>query len=95
MTVKNPKTKLAEDLAKWRQKHFAELEKNLTVAITVRDNEEATDRDRNEAIKTISRLLGGLQPDRVQTGKDQKDTKPFTDSEEAEIAARVKSILDE
>ena len=95
MTAKNPKTRLAEDLAIWRKKHFAELEKNLTTAISVRDNTDATDRDRNEAIKTISRLLGGLQSDRVQAGKDPRDTKPFTDTEEAEIQARVKSILDE
>ena len=52
-------------LKEWREKHFKELEINLTVAKTIRDNGDATSKDRNEAIKTISRLLGALQPERT------------------------------
>lgn len=58
-----------EALREFRTKHFAEMEKNLKVAKSIRDSKEAKDKDKNEAIKIISRMLGTLQPDTV--GKSQ------------------------
>ena len=55
-------------LVEFRAKHYEkEMETNLTVAKSIRDNESAKDQDRNKAIKVISRMLGGLQPDRTAT----------------------------
>ena len=59
------KKELQTAITDFRKKYIGELEKCLEVAIEVRDNKDATPRDRNEAVKTISRLLGSLQPERI------------------------------
>ncbi len=60
MTAKKPKSSLRE----WREKHQGEMQKNLDTLIAIRDDTEATDKDRIEASKNISRILGGLAPER-------------------------------
>ena len=56
-----------KDLSAWREKHFKELEETLRVAKDIRDNPQASNRDRIEAAKLIARLLHSLQPDKVST----------------------------
>jgi len=71
-----------EALADFRKKHFKEMEINLKVAKSIRDNPDAIAKDRNEAIKIISRMLGSLVPEKIEpkaratpTDKDKKLTK--------------------
>lgn len=59
MTKKNP------TLTKFREKYMGELEACIQVAISIRDNPESKDKDRVDAIKTVSRLLGALAPEKV------------------------------
>jgi len=89
------KKKLDNDLASWRKQHFKELEDNLTMAKQIRDDPEASNRDINEAIKTINALLG-VRPDRVDEGKKSvRELNPFTKDEQDDINERVKAILKE
>jgi len=72
------RTKKAEDLAAWRKEHFKELEECLKVAKAIRDNSEAKDRDRIDAIKSIARMLAALAPERMavpktNAGEESKD----------------------
>lgn len=47
-------------LAGWRDANWHELDACLSVAKAIRDNPEAQPRDRNEANKTIVRMLGAM-----------------------------------
>lgn len=56
-------TEKKEILREWRERHFREMEANLTVAKAVRDDPTASKKDRIEAVKIITRMLGNLQQD--------------------------------
>ena len=63
------------ELRKWRASHFAELEATLTVLKSIRDDPEASNKDRVEASKSIGRLLAVMSPDKVTTlASDEKDS---------------------
>jgi len=59
-----PKHKPVKQLDRWRASHLNELELCLQAAISIRDNSATSARDKNEAIKTIARMIGALQPDK-------------------------------
>ena len=69
------KKELQTAITDFRKKYIGELEKCLTVAMEVRDDSTASHRDRNEAVKTISRLLGSLQPERIAPPQKQTSAK--------------------
>ena len=86
--------KLAE-LAKWRASKFSELESTLTVLIGIRDDVEASNKDRIEASKSIGRLLAVMSPEKVSVTKKDTvvakkgaDNKP-TDAEWEQINQRL------
>lgn len=47
-------------LADFREKHFHELEECLRVSAEIRDDPEASPRERNTAIRNIAAMLGAL-----------------------------------
>ena len=76
-------------LAEFRDKYFKEMKKNLDVLIKIRDDSKAKAKDRNEAVKIISRMLGTLTPDKiVQKPPDKKQEK------EPELSEALKADLD-
>lgn len=65
--TKNPSKKAQQEaLADFRKKHFKEMEKNLEVARSIRDNPDEAAKNRNEAVKIISRMLGSLVPEKIE-----------------------------
>ena len=73
-------------LKEWREKHMGELETNLKVAQTIRDSTTAAHKDRLEATKIISRLLGALAPEKVESGKAKEPEKDRFDCTPEELA---------
>ena len=65
----------AGELRKWRASHFAELEATLIVLRSIRDDPEASNKDRVEASKSLGRLLAVMSPDKVTAlASDEKDS---------------------
>ena len=87
-----PKVKHTE-LVAWRQHHFAELESTLKVLKEIRDDPEASHKDRIEASKSIGRLLSAMSPSKAGAGKppgkDKANKQDFTDEELDEIRSRL------
>lgn len=83
-----------EMLAEWRRKHFSEMEENIKINIEIRDNPEEKAKDRIDASKTISRMLGTLAPEKIEK-KDApiKKESPFTTAETKKLNARLKATL--
>ena len=69
--VPRGKTKI---LAEWRARHFEELEATLQVLRSIRDCETASNKDKIEASKSLGRLLGALQPEKVPEFKSKDIT---------------------
>ena len=89
------KKELQTAITDFRKKYIGELEKCLKVAMEVRDDPSASHRDRNEAVKTISRLLGSLQPERIAPAKsDAKSNTPsLSEAEQEEIERQITEVL--
>jgi hypothetical protein len=49
----------------WRAKHLEELDKNLDTWASIRDDPEASDKDRIMAAQSISRQMGAMTADAV------------------------------
>ena len=81
-----------EALADFRAKYFHELGNSLNVAIAIRDNPDASDKDRNEANKFIARLLDALAPER-QTSQAQKIKESLKKSTKPELSLDLKGKL--
>ena len=90
-TKKDTATKQAIDA--FRKKHIKELETNMAVAVSIRDDVEASPRDRNEAIKTISRMLGALQPDRQVQARKEDAVPKLTKDDQEDIKKHIKEVL--
>jgi len=60
-----------EVLEQFRKKHLPQLEKTIQVWIEIRDDDEASDRDRLEAGKNIARLLAAMQVDKISAKKSE------------------------
>jgi len=79
MTEKIEKLAKVKAIVAFREKHFkTEMETNLKVAQSVRDSKTAKDKDRIDAIKTIARMVGGLQPERATTQAPTKGEQQAT-----------------
>jgi hypothetical protein len=84
-------------VTEFRKKYYKkEMEDCLKIAKQIRDNTKASSRDRNEAIKTIARMVGGLTPDRMGAKEPQPPiappgNTPLPDS----VIENIKAILDE
>jgi hypothetical protein len=83
-----PKAKHTE-LVAWRQAHFGELETTLTVLKGIRDDPEASHKDRIEASKSISRLLSAMSPARVNAPVVKKQEHKPDPEEREEIEKRL------
>jgi len=82
------------NLQQLRKKYADELEKNLKVAIGIRDDPETPEKEKINAIKEINWILGVRKPEKVATkDKKGKEKSPFTPKEEKEIQERVKQLL--
>lgn len=78
----------SETLAEWRKTNFAETQKCLDVAKSIRDDTEASNKDRIEAVKSIARLLGSLAPERISA------TKGSSGDENKALSQEETSLLD-
>jgi chaperonin cofactor prefoldin len=68
-----------KELTAWRASHFAELEATLRVFKEVRDDPEASNKDRIEAGKSIGRLLSAMAPEKVSSATtEEKDSTAVT-----------------
>jgi hypothetical protein len=65
MPTKKKAAGKSKELAGWRDSHFAELEATLNVFKGIRDDPEASDKDRIEAGKSIGRMLSAMTPSRA------------------------------
>ncbi|MEE9510425.1 MAG: hypothetical protein V3V81_08025 [Candidatus Bathyarchaeia archaeon] len=74
---RDPSKKAHEQaLVEFRRRHFDEMEKNLEVAKSIRDNVKEAAKNRIEAGKLISRMLGTLAPEKADTkGRIQVQSK--------------------
>ena len=62
-------------LTAWRRSHFSELETTLSVLKGIRDDPDASNKDRIEASKSVGRLLSALSPEKVAvTASEEKDS---------------------
>jgi hypothetical protein len=83
-----------EALAAFRKKHFKEMEINLKVAKSIRDNVKEAAKNRNEAVKIISRMLGSLVPEKIEPKTKATPTdkqKQLTAKEKAEVDSLLKA----
>ncbi len=78
-------------LREFREKHFQELDENIRVWKSIRDNEESSGKDRSEAAKNIARALGSLTPERATSKPDMAHAKEEVTPEEN---AAIRKILD-
>ena len=85
-----PKSKSTE-LAAWREDHFGELEETLAVLKGIRDDPEASHKDRIEASKSISRMLSAMSPSRAGAKATPKVEHKPTLEEYEEIERRLES----
>ena len=83
-----------ETLAEWRKKHFKEMDRNLEINIQIRDDPNEKAKDRIDASKTISRMLGTLAPEKIEKKEAAvKKESPFTKAEEKKINDRITRVL--
>ena len=80
-----PASKKTTTLREFREKHFKELDENIRVWKSIRDDEEATDKDKSEAAKNIQRSLGGLSPDKATSKPTSHAKEEVTPEEDAAI----------
>jgi hypothetical protein len=88
-------TKKDEDeaLAEWRRRHWEELDKSLKVLITIRDGAPMA-KDRIEAVKGITRMMGALSTRPLDSAKPVSDpAKAKANTMSAEEDEEVRSIL--
>ena len=78
-----------ESLREWRELHFGEMDTNLSVWKSIRDNSEAKDKDRIEAAKNIARALACIQPDAAP------EKKPITTKQVADAAPTFQTSKEE
>lgn len=61
-----------KELRAWRDSHFEELESTLQVLKAIRDDPEASNKDRIEASKSLGRLLAAMAPEKVSQEKSEE-----------------------
>jgi hypothetical protein len=81
------KEDVKQNLAEWRKTNFAQTQRCLEVAMSIRDDPEASNKDRIESVKAIARLLGSLAPERISA------TKGSSGDENRALSAEEASLL--
>jgi hypothetical protein len=86
-------------LTSWRASHFSELEATLIVLKGIRDDPDASNKDRIESSKSIGRLLSALSPEKVAvTASEEKDSASVSRRNiptlSPALKARLKNVLD-
>lgn len=84
-----PASKKPTTIREFREKHFQELDENIRVWKSIRDNKESSDKDRSESAKNIARALGSLTPERATTKPDTAHTKEQTTPEEDTMILKI------
>ena len=87
-----PKKYTDESLAEWRKRNMSEIDECLRTWIEIRDDREASARDRNEAAKNIARALSALAPDRVT---EKAPTRAEIEAQRADLDPKHKRELDD
>lgn len=91
MTKKKPED---PGLTEWRRSHFSELEATLTVMKGIRDDPEASNKDRIEAGKVVGRLLSALSPEKVTVpASEEKDSASVSRRNIPELSPALKARL--
>jgi hypothetical protein len=81
-------------LTAWRASHFSELEATLTVLKGIRDDPDASNKDRIESSKSIGRLLSALSPEKVAvTASEEKDSASVSRRNKPELSPALKARL--
>jgi hypothetical protein len=81
-------------LTEWRRSHFSELEETLKVFMAIRDDPEASNKDRIEAAKGVGRMLSALSPEKVAvTASDEKDSASVSRRNKPELSQALKDRL--
>jgi len=82
----DPKKKAyKEAIAKFREKHFKELETSLQVLIKIRDDKLAEDKDRIKACQEIGRYLAAREVDKTPPKKPSEISDTKLKATEAEL----------
>jgi hypothetical protein len=95
----HPPQKAKKDIiTSWREKNIIELDKNLSTWKAIRDDCDASDKDRIEAAKAIARQMGALSPDAKKTEKEERrddaPVKPkLKDAHSRELEALLDAIV--
>jgi hypothetical protein len=82
-------------LGEWREKHFHELDDCLKVSAEIRDNSEASPRERNTAIRNIASMLGALtEKSAPQAQKKQAriDAPEHSDAHQTELETYLSEL---
>ena len=93
MTKVNAEDKQAA-LAEWRARHFEELDRNLSVLTSIRDNPKAKDKDKVDASKAINRMLDVVTPEKFEKVGIPKNTpakRDLTQDERDAVRERLAS----
>ena len=81
------------ELTAWRKSHWDELEATLKVFKSIRDDPEATNKDRIEAAKGVGRLLAVLSPEKVSANSEEKDSAGTSRRKIPELSPALKARL--
>ena len=92
--IKMDKKEYKEELLKFRFKYIKEMDNSMKVAISIRDNDDAKDKDKNEAMKYIARSLGGLTPETVTKSTAQVATFSKEQLKMPKVSKEVQDRLD-
>jgi hypothetical protein len=88
------KEDLASELSAWRATHLDELEMTLRVFREIRDDPEASNKDRIEAGKSVGRLLAVMSPERVSSvSSEEKESMGVVLRNKPELSPALKRRL--
>ena len=88
-----PKPSDNKILGEWRERHFHELDACLRVSAEIRDDPEASPRERNTAVRNLAAMLGALteksSPQQLNKAKVRLDAPPVADANKQELEAML------
>lgn len=84
---------MSKDIAEFRAKHAKEKENTIQMFMSIRDDPDATHKNRIEAGKAIARMLGALQPDKTSPAATKPKAKEMKLNPEQ--SERIAAILAE
>ncbi|MBV6343481.1 hypothetical protein [Candidatus Magnetobacterium casense] len=83
----------SSDLSAWRKSHWGELDATLSVLKGIRDDPDASNKDRVEASKSIGRLLAVMSPEKVAVAAEEKDSASVSRRNKPELPPALKAKL--